>query len=82
MNIGQINRKNRPLLLKYANEDCPHLMLTNGVIFLEDEEDALLNSLVEAGLDKILLHVDEGQEEKEVPAEVYRTVFEHMGEPI
>ena len=136
MNIRQINRKYRPLLLKYANEDCPHLtietnlscnikcrscyninnifvkdfdliceeidtgllkrnlqsitliggeptlhpdlvkiiqyikqqgvicqMLTNGVIFLEDKEDALLDSLVEAGLDKILLHVDEGQEE-------------------
>jgi len=136
MNIGQINKKKRPILLKYANEDCPHLtietnlscnikcrscyninnsfikdfdliceeidtglkkrnlqsitliggeptlhpdlvkivmyikkqgivcqMLTNGVIFLEEEEDLLLNSLVEAGLDKILLHVDEGQEE-------------------
>lgn len=135
MNIGQIHRKNRPLLLKYANEECPHLtietnlscnikcrscyninnsfvkdfgliceeidtgirkrklqsitliggeptlhpelvkiiqyikqqgvicqMLTNGVLFLEDKEDALLDSLVKAGLGKILLHVDEGQE--------------------
>jgi len=136
MDVGQINRKERPLLLKYANRDHPHLtietnlscnikcrscyninnsfvkdfglicqeidagllkrnvqsitliggepslhpdlvkiiqyikqkgiicqMLTNGVLFLEDEEDQLLNSLLEAGLDKILLHVDEGQEE-------------------
>jgi len=36
-------------------------MLTNGIRFLEDAKDALLDSLVEAGLDKILLHVDEGQ---------------------
>ena len=38
-------------------------MLTNGVLMLEDEKDQLLNSLVSAGLDKILLHVDEGQVE-------------------
>lgn len=38
-------------------------MLTNGVLLLEDEKDLLLHSLVEAGLDKILLHVDEGQAE-------------------
>ncbi|MEN8230242.1 MAG: radical SAM protein [Bacteroidota bacterium] len=136
MNIGQIHGKSRPLLLKYKNEECPHLtietnlicnikcrscyninnsfvkdfdliceeidtgikkrkpqsitliggeptlhpdlvniiryikqrglvcqMLTNGVLFLEDEEDSLLYSLADAGLDKILLHVDEGQEE-------------------
>jgi organic radical activating enzyme len=37
-------------------------MLTNGMLFLEDEKDYLLNSLVEAGLDKILLHADEGQD--------------------
>ncbi|MGW8316242.1 MAG: radical SAM protein [Bacteroidales bacterium] len=37
-------------------------MLTNGIQFLEDEKDFLLHSLVDAGLDKILLHVDEGQE--------------------
>jgi len=135
VNIEQIHKKTHPLLLKYANEEGPHLtietnrscnikcrscyninnsfvkdfgliceeidlgirrrklqsitliggeptlhadlvkiiqyikqqgiicqMLTNGVLFLEDRDDVLLDSLVEAGLDKILLHVDEGQE--------------------
>jgi len=36
-------------------------MLTNGVVFLEDEKDILLEAVIKAGLDKILLHVDEGQ---------------------
>lgn len=134
MNIGQIQSRRKPVLLKYAVKDFPHLtietnlncnikcrncyninntysksfrqiseeidlglrkrnlktitiiggeptlhpdlvgiikyikgknlicqMLTNGVIFLEDKKDNLLDAVIEAGLDKILLHVDEGQ---------------------
>jgi len=38
-------------------------MLTNGVLFLEKGGDRTLDSIVNAGLNKILLHVDEGQEE-------------------
>jgi len=38
-------------------------LLTNGKRFLDDPEDVFLDSLIEAGLDKILLHVDEGQRE-------------------
>lgn len=36
-------------------------LLTNGIRFNEDPEDRLLDEITAAGLDKILLHVDEGQ---------------------
>jgi hypothetical protein len=36
-------------------------LLTNGVRLLEDDGEALMSSLIDAGLDRFLLHVDEGQ---------------------
>ncbi len=36
-------------------------MLTNGVVFLDRRGDSLLDRIVEAGLDRIILHVDVGQ---------------------
>jgi organic radical activating enzyme len=36
-------------------------VLTNGIVFLEDERDRLLDKLAQAGVDKILLHIDIGQ---------------------
>ncbi len=36
-------------------------LLTNGIVFLQEENDVLLDKLIDAGLDKILLHVDSGQ---------------------
>jgi Radical SAM superfamily/4Fe-4S single cluster domain len=36
-------------------------ILTNGLVFLEDDQDRLLDRLRAAGVDRILLHVDSGQ---------------------
>lgn len=36
-------------------------LLTNGIAFLEDETDRLLDALVRAGVDRFLVHVDAGQ---------------------
>jgi hypothetical protein len=36
-------------------------ILTNGVVFLEDDQDKLLDRLRTSGVDRILLHVDSGQ---------------------
>jgi hypothetical protein len=36
-------------------------LLTNGLVFLEDENNGLLDGLKAEGLDKLLLHIDEGQ---------------------
>ena len=36
-------------------------ILTNGVVFLQDRDNQFLDMLVAAGLDRLLLHVDEGQ---------------------
>lgn len=45
--------------IKSKNVTCE--MLTNGVAFLEDRKDILLNRIIQAGLDRIVLHVDVGQ---------------------
>lgn len=37
-------------------------ILTNGVAFLNDEQDLLLDAVIQAGIDKILLHIDSGQD--------------------
>ncbi len=37
------------------------LLLTNGVTFLEDEDDQLLKDLIAAGLDRVMVHIDRGQ---------------------
>lgn len=36
-------------------------LLTNGLIFLREEKDELLDKLICSGIDRILLHVDSGQ---------------------
>lgn len=36
-------------------------LLTNGIVFLQDKEDKLLDSIIKAGVDRILLHIDIGQ---------------------
>ena len=45
--------------IKKKNVYCD--LLTNGVVFLEDGGDAFLEKIIAAGLDRIVLHVDEGQ---------------------
>jgi hypothetical protein len=46
-------------LIKRKNLICQ--ILTNGVVFLKDDQDKLLDRLVASGVDRILLHVDSGQ---------------------
>ncbi|MBN2536167.1 MAG: radical SAM protein [Spirochaetales bacterium] len=36
-------------------------ILTNGVLFLNDHSDVLLNRLINSGINRILLHIDTGQ---------------------
>lgn len=36
-------------------------ILTNGVVFLDDDQDILLDRLIASGVDRILLHIDIGQ---------------------
>lgn len=36
-------------------------LLTNGILFLEDDEDILLKDCIKAGVNRIFVHVDEGQ---------------------
>jgi organic radical activating enzyme len=36
-------------------------LLTNGVVFLEDGTDRLLDSLIRAGVDRFIVHLDNGQ---------------------
>jgi hypothetical protein len=45
--------------VKNKNVICE--MLTNGVLFLQDNGERLLDEIVQAGLDRIVLHVDAGQ---------------------
>jgi hypothetical protein len=45
--------------IKRRNLICQ--ILTNGVVFLNDDHDKLLDRLVASGVDRILLHVDSGQ---------------------
>jgi Radical SAM superfamily/4Fe-4S single cluster domain len=45
--------------IKRRNLKCQ--ILTNGLVFLDDDEDKLLSRLRASGVDRILLHVDSGQ---------------------
>jgi hypothetical protein len=45
--------------IKNKNLICQ--LLTNGLVFLKDEKDALLERLAASGIDRILLHIDSGQ---------------------
>lgn len=52
-------------------------MLTNGFLIYNDPTDNFLKDLVTSGLDRIILHVDKGQEAYE---ELASLVFNHLGE--
>ncbi|MBN2409904.1 MAG: radical SAM protein [Candidatus Aminicenantes bacterium] len=63
--------------IKRRNLVCQ--ILTNGVVFLEDDRDRLLDRLVEAGVDRILLHVDSGQSHVHQDLDEVRTrLFQKM----
>ena len=51
-----------PAIVRYVKSQhvfCQ--VLTNGIVLFRDERDGLLNRLAEAGIDRIVLHVDCGQ---------------------
>lgn len=43
------------------NKGLNCILVTNGVRFLEDESDLLLDSLLAAGLNRVVVHIDSGQ---------------------
>src|SRR4030042_443833 len=55
-------------------------LLTNGVSFLQRGGEALLRRLIDAGIDKIVLHVDRGQEHLAADADTARTALAEMME--
>ncbi len=56
-------------------------LLTNGLIFLRDEKDKLLDKLVSSGIDRILLHIDSGQDRVHQDIEATRqTLFSKLEE--
>jgi len=54
-------------------------VLTNGVLFLQPERDTLLDRLAAAGVDRIIIHMDEGQGHihRDIDA-ARRTVFDKL----
>ncbi len=51
-----------PEAIRYVkSKSVVSVVLTNGVIFLDDKGDRLLDDMIAAGLDRIVLHVDAGQ---------------------
>ena len=50
-------------------------MLTNGIVFLHDKDDFLLNELIRAGLNRILLHIDNGQRHIHPDIEAVRNIL-------
>lgn len=57
--------------IKSRNLVCQ--ILTNGVVLLKEDGDALLDRLIDAGLDRIVVHVDDGQGLTEQEVEEMRT---------
>jgi len=54
-------------------------LLTNGILMLNQENDCLLDELIKADLDRILLHVDSGQNHVHQDIELVRdTLFKKM----
>lgn len=54
-------------------------LLTNGVVFLQDADDRLLGELVAAGVDRFLIHIDEGQRHVHPDIDAARNaVFERL----
>lgn len=37
-------------------------LLTNGIVFLDDDDDILLKECIKAGVRRVIIHIDEGQE--------------------
>jgi hypothetical protein len=54
-------------------------LLTNGFLLYNDPLDTLLKSMVSSGLDRIILHVDKGQENYPEPVPVLHTLFAKTG---
>jgi len=51
-----------PEVIRYVkSKNVVCVVLTNGVVFLDDKGDRLLDTMITAGLDRIVLHVDAGQ---------------------
>lgn len=51
-----------PEIVSYVKKQGLHCqILTNGVAFLRDPDDRLLRKLKRAGVDRILVHIDQGQ---------------------
>ena len=50
-------------------------LLTNGYLFYTDKNDVFLQKLVKAGLDRIIFHVDTGQEKYSDPLETLHQLF-------
>jgi hypothetical protein len=59
--------------IKSKNVRCQ--LLTNGIVFLTDDGDALLDALHSAGIDRITLHVDHGQSHVHGDIERVRTLL-------
>ena len=63
--------------IKSKNLICA--LITNGIVLLSDKEDCLLDAMIGAGLDRIVLHVDLGQAHIHEDIEATRLVlFEKM----
>ena len=54
-------------------------LLTNGFLIYKDPEDNLLTHLVASGLDRMILHVDIGQEAYKDPFEVLHLLLAKTG---
>ena len=54
-------------------------MLTNGFLIYSDHKDLLLNDIKSAGLDRIILHVDKGQDIYRDPPAVLHSLFAKTG---
>jgi len=50
-------------------------LLTNGVVFLESQDDPLLDTLVSAGVDRFIVHADNGQNHKDPDIERVREIL-------
>lgn len=51
-----------PEVVRFIRKKGVHCqILTNGIVYMDDDEDILLKKCIEAGVDRIVIHIDEGQ---------------------
>ncbi|MEE4255707.1 MAG: radical SAM protein [Bacteroidales bacterium] len=51
-----------PEIVRFIRKQNIHCqILTNGIVYMDDDEDILLKKCIDAGVDRIVIHVDEGQ---------------------